>query len=620
MNRKILLVEPNYKNKYPPMGLMKISTYYKNLGDKVTFFKGDLRELVLEDTYEDLLEQFYANCNAIIWEKYKPAICNYLKKGSTESFNEIPLSGENPIICELLKYYRKYYYNKEYFRPENRKWDRVGITTLFTFYWDLTIETINFVKQLCKNEKDVMIGGVMSSILPYRVEAATGILPFIGTLNKTGILDDNDMIIDNLPLDYSILEEIDYEYPAKDGYMAYMTRGCINRCKFCAVPKLEPEYESFIPLSQQIEITKKRFGGKKDLLLLDNNVLASCQFDEIVDEIKKAGFEKGSRYEPPNMFEIAICNLKEGYNDKGYIRCVVKLYTELIKKYGEKIQPIYDILDSKGLLEYHTAKKEAIFETYDNVKELFEEMSKRKSRKRIVDFNQGIDARLITDDNMKRLAEIPVAPVRIAFDNWKLHERYEEAVRTSVRHGHTNLSNYILYNYEDKPVELYKRLRLNIDLCEELGASIYSFPMKYHPIEDPKYFSNRDYTGKYWNRKFIRTIQAILNSTKGKVGKGFSFFCKAFGEDEEEFYKLLYMPEAMIVYRLFYEEKGITGKWWQCFESLPKDKIETAKKIIEKNHFSSISDLTNDNEILELLSFYIIRREDAEKEMSEEAQ
>ena len=48
MSRKVLLVEPNYKNKYPPMGLMKIATYYRNLGDDVTFFKGDLRDLVLE--------------------------------------------------------------------------------------------------------------------------------------------------------------------------------------------------------------------------------------------------------------------------------------------------------------------------------------------------------------------------------------------------------------------------------------------------------------------------------------------------------------------------------------------------------------------------------------------
>ncbi len=29
MNRKVLLIEPNYKNKYPPMGLMKIATYYR---------------------------------------------------------------------------------------------------------------------------------------------------------------------------------------------------------------------------------------------------------------------------------------------------------------------------------------------------------------------------------------------------------------------------------------------------------------------------------------------------------------------------------------------------------------------------------------------------------------
>ena len=37
---KILLVEPNYKNKYPPIGLMKISTYFKQKGDFVEFHKG----------------------------------------------------------------------------------------------------------------------------------------------------------------------------------------------------------------------------------------------------------------------------------------------------------------------------------------------------------------------------------------------------------------------------------------------------------------------------------------------------------------------------------------------------------------------------------------------------
>ena len=65
MSREILLIEPNYKNKYPPMGLMKISTYYKTLGDNVTFFKGDLKELVLRDTFEMLLKQLYANDSSI---------------------------------------------------------------------------------------------------------------------------------------------------------------------------------------------------------------------------------------------------------------------------------------------------------------------------------------------------------------------------------------------------------------------------------------------------------------------------------------------------------------------------------------------------------------------------
>ena len=87
------------------------------------------------------------------------------------------------------------------------------------------------------------------------------------------------MVIDTLPLDYSILEEIDYHYPASNAYFAYMTRGCVNKCSFCAVPKLEPIYKDFLPVSEQVRIAEEQYGAKRDLLyLLDNNVLALPSF------------------------------------------------------------------------------------------------------------------------------------------------------------------------------------------------------------------------------------------------------------------------------------------------------------------------------------------------------
>lgn len=618
MNRQILLVEPNYKNKYPPMGLMKLSTYYKNLGDNVTFFKGNLLDLVVNDTYEMLLKQLYANDDSIFWELYKPQICQYIRKGTQSVLDEIPGYETNPILKKLFKYYRQFFYHKDYFKPEFRKYDRVGITTLFTFYWDITIETINFAKQLCKDENDVMVGGVMASILPERVKESTGILPYVGTLDTPGQLDaGNDMVIDTLPLDYSILEEIDYQYPASNAYYAYMTRGCVNKCKFCAVPKLEPVYKEYLPVSEQVKIAEERYGAKRDLLLLDNNVLASCRFNDIIDDIKKAGFGNNDKYVSPNLYEIAIKNLKSGQNDRGYIKSCVKQFKKLIEKYRQidEIQDIYDLLRDNYLLEEYTAKKEAILATYKILKPWFEKFYANNPKKRYVDFNQGIDSRLITDKNMSKLAEVPIRPVRIAFDHWNLHEKYEKAVRTAVRHGHTNLSNYILYNFEDTPIELYWRLKLNVELCEELGASIYSFPMKYHPIEDPLYFSNRDYIGKHWNRKFIRTIQAILNSTKGKVGKGHDFFCKAFGANDDEYFKLLYMPEAMIIYRFYFEGVGMTDKWWNAFRNLSEEEMSIIKPIIESNNFNDLETKTNNLRVLDVLEFYRIKREDAEKVM-----
>ena len=321
-------------------------------------------------------------------------------------------------------------------------------------------------------------------------------------------------------------------------------------------------------------------------------------------------------FKEPNKYEIAYNGLINGYNDSGYINNIVNLYKDIYKKCDDKQQKeIYTLLYDKKLLTRNTATKEQILDVDKYFRPLFKKIHNPRPKVRHVDFNQGIDARLINEHNIRRLAEIPIYPLRIAFDSWKLRDVYKKAIRLAAKNGIKNMSNYLLYNFEEPPVELYYRMRLNIELCDELGVSIYSFPMKYHPIQDPKYFKNRTYIGKYWSRKFIRSIQAILNSTKGKVGRGKSFFEEAFGKDEEEFEKLLYMPEAMIIYRFFYKENGITENWWNDFSSLPDKKLERLKDIVKMNDFSNINDLTKDKQILKVLDYYTISRDDTEKVM-----
>lgn len=615
MARRILLIEPNYKNKYPPIGLMKIATYHKMLGDEVRFFKGDFTDFILEQIYEELLGKLSANDDSVEWAGHRADIIQYIKKGLSTKYFELTALSKSQLVDENLKYYRRYYNKKEYF--EDPKWDRVYITTLFTFYWEKTIDTINSFKHICKNISEVKIGGVAATLLPNEIEKETGIRPHIGLLDKDGEYDDNDIIIDHLPLDYSILNEIDYVYPENDGYYAYMTRGCVNRCPFCAVPQLEPEYNSYISIKKQKKFVAKKFGEKRNLLLLDNNVLASERFDEIIDEIKECGFYNGATYIEPNKYLVLIQDMRGlNINYRGHIKSIINLYKWLYKKADDQTKGnIYSVLYENRLLSVDTATKESILAVDGYFAPLFEKYRNKSVKARYVDFNQGLDARLLTPEKMKRLSEIPIHPLRIAFDAWSLRETYEKAVRLAAANDIRYMSNYLLYNYEEKPVDLYRRLKLNIDLCEELDVSIYSFPMKYHPIQDPKYFRDRTYIGKHWNRKFIRSIQAILNSTKGKVGRGKTFFEKAFGHDEEEYEKLLYMPEVMIIYRLYYEGNGLTDAWWNAFSSLAPKKMEFIKPIIHDNDFSDIYSLTSDKDILNVLEYYTITRDDTKKEI-----
>lgn len=626
--RKVLLIEPNYSNKFPPIGLMKIATYHRNLGNwDVVFYKGDLKAFVIEQIADKCIADFQKTDDSIDWFLRRDIIMDVIKTGRRDFVEKLSLndSAFGEILGDQLAFYRKYYKKDEW--KNNPEWDRVFVTTLFTFYWDITIETINFVKDFVKDKKNLMVGGVLASIQPDEIYKATGIKPFVGILGTPGILDKGDtQIIDELPLDYSILDEIEYKYPMSNAYYSYTTRGCIRKCPFCAVPTLEPKYNSFIPLKERIKLTSEQYGEQRDLLLMDNNVLASEEFETIIQEIKDCGFGKAAKYIQPNTLAIAIRNLESGYNDRAFIRKCHSLINEFYDKLkGEESFVVYKILSRHHIIKLQTTKKEAILAAYQEIKDLYDKHFKPSAVKRYVDFNQGVDARLFNERKVELLSSIAIRPLRVAFDDLKTLPAYEKAIRMSAKAGIKDFSNYLLYNFKDKPIELYQRLKINVDLCEELKVSIYSFPMKYHPIRKSKddevdLSHNRDYIGIHWNRKYIRAVQAILNSTKGKIGRGKSFFLEAFGSNEEEYMDLLEMPETFILYRFFFkwlDEVHTTGVqhwkdcWNECMSSISDGERIRLLDVIHTNVFTEeIISQFNNPKILRLLDFYHNYRKD----------
>lgn len=95
-----------------------------------------------------------------------------------------------------------------------------------------------------------------------------------------------------------------------------------------------------------------------------------------------------------------------------------------------------------------------------------------------VNFNQGLDIRLINDENLKLLTQIRLESIHFAFDRWQDKDIIEPKLRsfaekTGYNRGKGHVMVYILTNF-DTTIEqdLYR-----IQLCRELNISPY--PMIY---------------------------------------------------------------------------------------------------------------------------------------------
>lgn len=107
--------------------------------------------------------------------------------------------------------------------------------------------------------------------------------------------------------------------------------------------------------------------------------------------------------------------------------------------------------------------------------DLLQQLAESKAK---VNFNQGLDIRLINDKNLELLKKIRLDSIHFAFDRWQDKEIIEPRLRafakkTGYNRGKGNVMVYILCNY-DTTIEqdIYR-----IQLCRELNFSPY--PMIY---------------------------------------------------------------------------------------------------------------------------------------------
>jgi hypothetical protein len=245
---------------------------------------------------------------------------------------------------------------------------------------------------------------------------------------------------------------------------------------------------------------------------------------------------------------------------------------------------------------------------------------KRKGKppvQRRVDFNQGVDARILCKDKMylREMSRICLKPLRIAFDHIGVRKPYETAIRYAHEFGLHDLSNYMLYNFHDSPDDLYERMALNISLNEQLGVRIFSFPMRYQPTD----MKDRSHIGSNWNRYFLRSMQIILQATHGIVSGSPDFFRRAFGSNEREFKALLMRPEKFLFNRVWFEEldgKAEFAEFLHEFQTLNSpDQVELMKLLSSStpSQFTSLAARTENAQVKRALRWYAPLTDEQEK-------
>jgi len=130
-----------------------------------------------------------------------------------------------------------------------------------------------------------------------------------------------------------------------------------------------------------------------------------------------------------------------------------------------------------------------------------------------VDFNQGLDARLVTDAVAKRIARLKIDRfVRLSYDYDSMGPYVRKAIDVLKSHGidGRNILVYTLYNFTDNPQDLFNRIK------NTLSWGAVSYPMRYQPTNT---LSKNTYVAPKWDEIRLNAVQRA----RRVIGSGGAF-------------------------------------------------------------------------------------------------
>lgn len=306
---RVLLVEPDYYTRYPPLGLLKLARYEQLQENRIHFVRGCV---------------------------------------------------------------------------ETEEPDRIYVTSLFTYSWRPVHAAIRYYKRRFPQAR-ISLGGIYASLLPEHAAQSGADEVHVGLFPEA----------EDLMPAWELV-------PDWDGSIIFASRGCVRKCGFCSVPKLEGR-----PQALKYSIRDMIYRGHTRVILWDNNILGNANWKPIFDQLADIGLE--------------------------------------------------------------------------------------------VDFNQGLDARLMTDEVAERLAKLKFRSIRLAYDYKGVGPFVERALERLEAAGirRRTVVVYTLYNYLDDP----ENFKVRVEEILSWGAT--SYPMRFEPLTS---LTKNAYISPHWTREQVETV------------------------------------------------------------------------------------------------------------------